>query len=791
MSDPTAPETQSKKAYVEDVDESNSGDAIDGGEGGGTGGSGQAGGGPKQITTGQDGADAMETDGGEGGGTGGSGQNGGGPSQTTAQNGGGNQDGGGSGASIDDWDEDLKAAMKLTSDTYAARYRTTYENATRDTYMAAMASFKVNDKDRDMVFKDVLDAWIGQKTLKSVSIDNTQSDGVKEEIKRNGDAVMNAVGDAIIYLLDKDSGRFATPKQKRAVSRAKTLLEQKASYYALLGVTQNASTNEILKATKKVSALLHPDHNNVEGAAEYFAAIQNAGNILSDKQKRRAHDKEIENNPAMKEAISEEFANNAFDSDDEDGSEGEGENSDDDGDIDDGDTDEEANYPPPGEEIKKLHSKIGKGVKAFFKELDSPMTEAQLNAGLFGYNKEIEEINRKLNAPKLDLFIVPSNVLQSCQLQQQSAIKAWKGGETKPKTIQTQLQGLQNYFVMCQRRGIYQWPEEWTAFLMEPLPKRLIKLKLPKEQAETKAPSEKNPPPVSSPHPAGSGAPQVPGTAKPSHINVDRQRSTSGAQYISQKDVPHTEIRDLACAYNPKGTLRFAPYFKLFVEVKAANDNRLMFKGARDLEDNKILDCMKRNGLHNIRRHQSIYCTLPITRYSGIKGVAWDERSGGEGVTEDTWVWVTVTNVQATPENEGIKNIPESEGVMDRSAFRDWLGHDEADHKIDRFLFERNIIPPWSREARNDRSNSANLRLEYPLPSNKSNRRNNQVARRNDYDEGYHSDEGGNRQIRRLNEMMTSLTLQVQQIATRQEEHEHALSTQTAALQRLLEAPPR
>lgn len=62
-------------------------------------------------------------------------------------------------------------------------------------------------------------------------------------------------------------------------------------YYKVLGVTKNASAEEIRKAYKKLSRENHPDRKpNDAAAAEKFKQVQEAWDVLGDPQKRQQYD---------------------------------------------------------------------------------------------------------------------------------------------------------------------------------------------------------------------------------------------------------------------------------------------------------------------------------------------------------------------------------------------------------------------------------------------------------------------------------------------------------------------
>lgn len=57
-------------------------------------------------------------------------------------------------------------------------------------------------------------------------------------------------------------------------------------YYEVLGVARGASAEEIRRAYRSKARQLHPDVNKAPDAAERFAELQHAYDVLSDEKKR-------------------------------------------------------------------------------------------------------------------------------------------------------------------------------------------------------------------------------------------------------------------------------------------------------------------------------------------------------------------------------------------------------------------------------------------------------------------------------------------------------------------------
>ncbi len=64
----------------------------------------------------------------------------------------------------------------------------------------------------------------------------------------------------------------------------------KRDYYEVLGVSKNASTEELKRAYRKLALEWHPDRNKAAGANEKFKEINEAYAVLSDPKKKETYD---------------------------------------------------------------------------------------------------------------------------------------------------------------------------------------------------------------------------------------------------------------------------------------------------------------------------------------------------------------------------------------------------------------------------------------------------------------------------------------------------------------------
>jgi DnaJ family protein B protein 4 len=71
----------------------------------------------------------------------------------------------------------------------------------------------------------------------------------------------------------------------------------KESYYDILGVSKDATENEIKKAFRTLSLKYHPDRNQNEDTTEKFQKIGEAYEVLSDPEKRSQYENELNGIP--------------------------------------------------------------------------------------------------------------------------------------------------------------------------------------------------------------------------------------------------------------------------------------------------------------------------------------------------------------------------------------------------------------------------------------------------------------------------------------------------------------
>jgi molecular chaperone DnaJ len=71
----------------------------------------------------------------------------------------------------------------------------------------------------------------------------------------------------------------------------------KRDYYEILGIARDASEDDVRRAFRRLARQYHPDVSREEGAAERFKEINEAYEVLSDREKRQMYDRFGHNGP--------------------------------------------------------------------------------------------------------------------------------------------------------------------------------------------------------------------------------------------------------------------------------------------------------------------------------------------------------------------------------------------------------------------------------------------------------------------------------------------------------------
>jgi curved DNA-binding protein CbpA len=96
----------------------------------------------------------------------------------------------------------------------------------------------------------------------------------------------------VYFLLDNRISGISNKKQLKEISNAMSFIlwMDSKGYYAILGVPEHSSYQEIKRAYRRLARLYHPDRNNSCFAEDMIKKINASFEVLSDKEKRRQYD---------------------------------------------------------------------------------------------------------------------------------------------------------------------------------------------------------------------------------------------------------------------------------------------------------------------------------------------------------------------------------------------------------------------------------------------------------------------------------------------------------------------
>ncbi|XP_064097586.1 dnaJ protein homolog 1-like [Macrobrachium nipponense] len=115
-----------------------------------------------------------------------------------------------------------------------------------------------------------------------------------ERVYRNPDMrPPNIPEDSLRTLLDICTKRAPFTTHQGQMYRQKDGFIISMDYYKILGISQDASMEDIKRAYRKMALRYHPDKNKSSDAEERFKAISQAYEILSDVKKRECYDQHV------------------------------------------------------------------------------------------------------------------------------------------------------------------------------------------------------------------------------------------------------------------------------------------------------------------------------------------------------------------------------------------------------------------------------------------------------------------------------------------------------------------
>ncbi|KAI1316413.1 hypothetical protein F5Y16DRAFT_393143 [Xylariaceae sp. FL0255] len=628
--------------------------------------------------------------------------------------------------SLTDLNLELLSAIQNGISSVVGEARLSHENIDLEKIPSTITEKVKLEESRAQVTQSILDSWGGAGSNSGSTPSAEEIEQTRQTVKLYIEPIMSLACTEIIKALEADRDPSIAKKKRRAVTRTLRQLKRQASLYNLLGVKADATETEIKEAHKKLILLLHPDKNKDEAAGECTQAINGAKDTLADAGKRKDYDLFLKSKPQAADEedemeVDEDFAPNAFDSDE----------SDDDMEEEEADDEEEdeKEFTKPSKTVDKEHRAMGPIIKKFFKDLEGQIAGAELAKALSRKNSRIQKDNQSdpHRQGDINIFTVPADKLLVCQYMQRNIALTYNLGIIQPDRVQNELQSLQNYFEKACRRGLHQWPEAWVGYLMDPLRERLLKIGLSQQYTETKT----------GPKPSPSKQSDNSST-KDKDKDKDKDEYSRGCKTPSFKQAQAKTLHILAHSYPLRRNaipMGFAG-MKYFLDVDGPN--RLALQMAADVDKTKELEYQQSTTKHNIKEHEHMHAMRPVTDFKKIIGVAFLAGTGSSERTPWTYVRVQMTD--------------DTDYIMTRSSLRGWLNSKNADRHIDQFCVDSGTVPPWVLGHEDSYTP-----LMYPLPTRSD--RKDQIALRRYPDRLYNSPGNG---IEMLTERMEALMSMLQ-----------------------------
>ncbi|KAI1318492.1 hypothetical protein F5Y16DRAFT_391890 [Xylariaceae sp. FL0255] len=628
--------------------------------------------------------------------------------------------------SLTDLNPELLSAIQNGISSVVGEARLSHENIDPGKIPSTITEEGKLEEPRAQVTQSILDSWGGARSNSGSTPSAEEIEQTRQTVKLYIEPIMSLACTEIIKALEADRDPSIAKKRRKAVNRTLKQLKRQASLYDLLGVKADATEAEIKEAHKKLVLLLHPDKNKDEAAGECTQAINGAKETLADAEKRKDYDLFLKSKPQAADEedemdLDENFAPNAFDSDESD------DDMEDDEETDDEEEDEKES-PKPSKRVYKEHRAMGPIIKKFFKDLEGEIAGAALAKALSRGNLHIQKDNQKDDRRRGDInvFTVPADKILTCQYMQRNIALTYKLGVIQPERVQKELQSLRNYFEKACRRGLHQWPEAWVGYLMDPLGKRLIEAGLSQQYTETKT----------GPKPSRKKQSE---SDSDNSSTEDEDEHNRGRKPPSFKQAQAKTLHILAHSYplRPNAIPMGFAGMKYFLDVDGPN--RLAVQMAANVDKTKELEYQQSTTKHNIKEHEHMHAMRPVTDFKKIIGVAF---LAGTGSSERTpWTYVRVQMTDGTDD------------TMTRSSLRGWLSSNNADRHIDQFCVDSGTVPPWVL----GHEDSSYTPLMYPLPTRSD--RKDQIALRRHPDGMYNSSGNG---IEMLTERMEALMSMLQ-----------------------------
>ncbi|OAQ60201.1 dnaJ domain-containing protein [Pochonia chlamydosporia 170] len=521
---------------------------------------------------------------------------------------------------------------------------------------------------------------------------------------------------------------ISTDEGKRAkLSELIGMIQSGADHYQILGISRSSPEKDVRQAYRRLAVICHSDKAGHidEDAKEITQALNNARDILCDKEERKKYDNELttmDTDRRERPTFGESFASNAYSWDNDTGNK-----------DDPPSESSSTQVPTRSQEILEIHSKVTEVLNHIFASRSPPSSEHLRNIRIL--DRQIEDTNIAQGVDD-KAYQVNYNFICSLHKDMNRQIdNIEKGATTKDEAhrsagdwhnmlkdhFQKNQQSVQWADIVCRllestikemsdnTEGTGRRPSTWTPFKVGGHKKN--------NGSQMARPSKDDTSNRNRNMPGFGGK-----TGKPN------EREDNMSVDFSQ-EVPIREYPGPGYTRRGHKILGYRPVYRIFMNrlgeeervlaqarflVEDDEDDNNNFLRALDMDEvgkgpATDYDRLPEAEKNDLRVSHGRYKLINANEFKRIVGIDFIGQ-GSIDRSAATWVQVELHNEP----DAVLANKPH---LMTRSELKEWLGKKTGDYEIDQYLTKKNMVPPWAIGMGLEIYSHGYTKLNFPHPA--------------------------------------------------------------------------